>query len=55
MAQNYVDYRDHRLAKNSLAYELHEKKDFKALDKHLKMLEANEKALIERYRTKTHA
>jgi hypothetical protein len=43
-------YKTWELAKNSKAYELYMAKDLKALDKHLKQLEQNEKALLERYK-----
>lgn len=42
-------YKGWELAKNSKAYELYVAKEFKLLDKHLKELEANEKALVARY------
>ena len=43
-------YKGWLLAKNSEAYRLYQAKEFKLLDKHLKQLEANEKALLERYK-----
>lgn len=48
-----VPYKGVVLAKGSHCYELWEKKDFKALDAHLKYLDQKEKDLIERYRTRT--
>lgn len=47
-----VKYRDTYLARNSEAYEMWERKDFKALDKHLKNLEQKERDLIARYEKK---
>lgn len=48
-----VKYRDTYLAPGSDAMELFEKKNFKALDQHLKQLDENEKALLGRYKRKT--
>jgi uridine kinase len=42
-------YKEYELARNSKAYELYMAKEFKLLDKHLKELEQNEKALLARY------
>lgn len=44
-----VEYKGIVLAKNSEAYALWEKKEFKKLDQHMKMLEQKEQDLIERY------
>lgn len=44
-----IPYRGGYLAKGSHAYELWEKKNFKALDAHLKELDRKEKDLLERY------
>ena len=44
-----VEYKGIVLAKNSEAYTLWEKKEFKKLDQHMKMLEQKEQDLIERY------
>ena len=48
-----VPYKGVFLAKNSYGYELWERKDFKALDAHLKELDRKEKDLMERYRVKS--
>lgn len=47
-----VKYKGVTLAKNSDAYKMWEDKDFQKLDKHLKELDKNEKALLDRYRKK---
>jgi hypothetical protein len=47
--KNAVKYKDWLLAKNSESYVMWEKKEFLALDKHLKMLNVKEKELMERY------
>ena len=47
-----VEYKGVWLARNSRAYELWEKKDFKALDKHMKEVDQREKDLLARYSTK---
>ena len=44
-----VKYKDVWLAKNSDAYAMWEKKDFKQLDQHLKALDQKEKDLLKRY------
>lgn len=48
-----VEYKGVMLAPNSQAYELYQeakkKGDYKALDKHMKQLEQNERDLIKRY------
>lgn len=49
---NHVTYKDGLLAKNSEAYKLWEKKEFKALDKHLKELEVKNSELMKRYTPK---
>lgn len=48
-----VLYKGVYLTKGSHGLELYEKKDFKALDAHMKELDRKEKDLMERYRTKT--
>ena len=50
-----VKYRDTYLAPGSDALALYEKKEFKMLDQHLKLLDANEKALLGRYKRKDDA
>lgn len=50
--KNAVEYRGMWLAKNSAAYEMHEKKNFKDLDKHLKELETKNKELMQRYESR---
>lgn len=47
-----VKYRNMWLAKNSDAYDMWEKKDFAALDKHLKSLDKNEADLLARFKEK---
>ena len=47
--KNAVKYKDMLLARNSLAYQLYEKGELQALDKHLKQLELNERELLKRY------
>ena len=42
-------YRGYQLSPNSEAYEMWEKKEFKKLDQHLKMLEQKERDLVARY------
>lgn len=48
-----ITYRGIILAKNSEAYELHEKKDFAKLDKLLKEVDQKSKELIQRYESRT--
>lgn len=45
-----VKYKQYTLAKNSFAYRLWLDKEFDRLDKHLKQVEANEKALLAKYK-----
>lgn len=47
-----VKYRNTWLARNSDAYNMWERKDFKALDQHLKTLDKNEADLLARYKEK---
>lgn len=47
-----VEYKGVLLARNSEAYELWEKKDFKKLEQHMKELDQRHKDLLERYSKK---
>ena len=47
-----VPYKNTWLARNSDAYDMWERKDFQALDKHLKKLDQDAKDLIKRYADK---
>ncbi len=47
-----VEYKGSWLAKNSDAYALWEKKDFKKLDQHMKEVEQRAKDLLTRYKQK---
>lgn len=47
-----VKYKDGWLGKGSDAYAMWEKKDFQALDKHLKKLDQDAKDLVKRYAEK---
>ena len=50
---NYINYKQHVLAKNSQAYELwqiaQKTGEYKALDQHLKLVAQQHKQLLERY------
>lgn len=47
---NMVEYKGVLLAKNSEAYAMWEKKDFKRLDQHMKELDQKAKDLLTRYK-----